>query len=160
MSPTHATALAELAALVARGNALASDLLGVLELERDALTAGRVEDIDACGARKVALLTELETLEADRASLATAAGLDAERLDDAFASAALTAKAAPGWESLLGTLRACHEANAVNGQITLQRRRHVERALHILRGTGEQAAGLYGPDGRDAPLDAAELARA
>ena len=160
MSSTRATALSEIATLIARGNVLAADLLDVLERERDALAAGRVEDIDACGAHKLSLLSELETLETDRAALASAASITPMGLDDALAAAGLAASAAPGWEALLGALRACHEANAVNGQITLQRRRHVERALHILRGTGRDNAGLYGPDGRDAPVDAAELARA
>ncbi len=160
MSTTRATALSEIATRVARGNALAADLLGVLDEERDALAAGRVEDIDACGARKLSLLTELETLESDRAGLAAAAGIVPTGLDDAFAGAGLAARAAPGWEALLAALRACHEANAVNGHITLHRRRHVERALHSLRGTGRENAGIYGPDGRDAPVDTAELARA
>lgn len=153
-------AIRELAELIGQSNAHARSFLQLLNDERGALASGDVSAIDHHGQRKAELIDLLERLDTDRSALADAAGISAANYDTEFTRYDASNLAAPGWAALLDTLRACHEANAVNGQIAAQRRRHVEQALGILHGTGAADGAVYGPDGMSATPDAAEIARA
>lgn len=152
--------VAELAAIVAQSNALATDLLDVLNDERKALAAGDVENIDLCGQRKSACVARMDELDTDRQALCSALGLGDAELDAVFRQHGVASEAAAGWQRFLHSLASCREANAVNGQITLRRRRHVEKALHILRGGQFEDGGIYGPDGRDHVTTATVLGQA
>jgi len=49
------------------------------------------------------------------------------------------------WDQLLDTAEQCREQNQANGSLVETHRRHVQRALDLLRGT--EATPTYGPSG-------------
>lgn len=123
--------------------AVAERLSHVLEREKAALIDQDVDAIERAVAAKHSAAADLETLEERRQDLCRDLLGDATPERGAL-SAALDDPQL--WPRFCAALRACHEANAVNGRLVNLRRRHVRQALHILSGSPRDAADTYGPD--------------
>lgn len=109
-----------------------ADLASVLETEAQAIRGADVEALDRAGARKQALMQQLEKLDAERVPLARDSAADASR--DAQ------------WRQVLEGLRDCRELNQRNGSVVGQRLGHVRQALSILTGRSSDAS-VYGRSG-------------
>lgn len=114
-------------------------LAHVLEAERAALGAANSEVLDQMGARKQALMLQLEQLDAERLQLGRELPAAATRLE-------------PVWARVMQSLRVCQQLNQRNGNAVNQRLNQVRQALSILTGhageselysrTGELRASL------------------
>jgi flagellar biosynthesis protein FlgN len=112
----------------------AVDQLGqVLEAERTALNTSSSDALDQAGARKQALMQQLERLDAERQLLGR------ER-------SALAAALEPGWAQVVQSLRQCHLLNQRNGRAVNQRLTQVRQALAVLTGHAGESE-LYGCSG-------------
>jgi flagella synthesis protein FlgN len=108
-------------------------LAQVLEAERTALGDSDSEALDQAGARKQALMLQLEQLDIERQQLG--------REHPAIAGAL-----EPTWAGIVQSLRRCQQLNQRNGGAVSQRLSQVRKALAILTGhTGE--SGLYDRSG-------------
>lgn len=108
-------------------------LMQVLASERSALDASNSEALDQAGARKQALMQQLEQLDAERLQLSRELPDAAVRLE-------------PVWADIVHALRACQQLNQRNGNAVSQRLGQVRQALSILTGhVGESE--LYGRTG-------------
>lgn len=148
MSPPLRQEFAEaLAAVQAEMRQGLEQLAQVLEAERAALDGGDIEALDRAGARKQALMQQLEQLDAERRLLAreqpqAPAGPD------------------PDWTAIVQSLQHCHRLNQRNGGIVGQRLQLVRQALAVLTGA-DSDSGLYDRSGelhacaRSRPLAAA-----
>jgi flagella synthesis protein FlgN len=108
-------------------------LAQVLEAERTALDTGDSEALDRAGARKQALMLQLEQLDAERQQLAREQA---------------TTDSAPerAWAGIVQSLRHCQLLNQRNGSAVNQRLTLVRQALAVLTGhVGESE--LYGRSG-------------
>lgn len=148
MSPPLRQECVEALAAVQGDMRLALDLLTqVLEAEHDALGQGDIEALDHAGARKQALMQQLEQLDAERRLL-----LQPEPQ--------LQATPDPAWSAIEQSLRHCQQLNQRNGGVVSQRLHSVRQALAVLRGTDDNN-GLYDRSGelhaspRSRPLAAA-----
>lgn len=102
-------------------------LAQVLETERAALGAANSEVLDQAGARKQALMLQLEQLDAERLQLSRELPATATRLE-------------PVWTRFVQSLRTCQQLNQRNGSAVNQRLSQVRQALSILTGhVGESA---------------------
>ncbi|TAL71624.1 MAG: flagellar protein FlgN [Rhodanobacter sp.] len=126
-----------------------AQLGSVLAAERVALHDGDTEAIDQTGARKQALMQQLEAL-------------DAERQQFAREQPQVAASRNPAWRELVTALQQCQEQNLRNGNLASQRLRAVRQALAILTGGDDDGNGLYDSGGglrgdimRSRPLAAA-----
>ena len=108
-------------------------LAQVLEAERTALDAGDSEALDRAGARKQALMLQLEQLDAERRQLGR---------EQATTNAALE----PAWAGIVQSLRQCQQLNQRNGSAVNQRLNLVRQALAVLTGHAGES-GLYGRSG-------------
>jgi flagellar biosynthesis protein FlgN len=112
----------------------AVDQLGqVLEAERTALNTSSSDALDQAGARKQALMQQLERLDAERQLLARE-------------HPALTAALEPVWAQVVQSLRQCHLLNQRNGRTVNQRLTQVRQALAVLTGHAGESE-LYGCSG-------------
>lgn len=109
-------------------------LAATLAAEREALVAADAAALDRAGARKQALMQQLEQLDAERVQMS--------RLEPAAA-----AQLEPRWREVLALLRNCHELNQRNGSLVGQRLAQVRQALAVLTGQGGDAKAVYGPAG-------------
>ena len=112
----------------------AVDLLGqVLETERTALDTSNSAALDDAGARKQAIMQQLEQLDAERQLLSR------EQPD-------VAAALAPVWARIVHSLRQCHQLNQRNGSTVNLRLTQVRQALAVLTGHAGESE-LYGRSG-------------
>jgi flagella synthesis protein FlgN len=128
---------------------VARKLAEVLEAEREALTGNSPEAVCEKAAQKVQLLERFESLEIERRGL--------------YAQAGLPATAAPAhtitrrWQSLMGLLAACRNANETNGLIVNLKQGQIRQLLDVIRGG---PSITYGPQGQTFAAAVRPLARA
>lgn len=134
--------------------AVAEQLGHVLACEKTALIDQDLDAIERAIAAKHNAAADLETLEAQRRKLCqellgspTPAG---ETITQALDDPAL-------WPRFCDALRACHEANAVNGRLVTLRRRHVRQALQVLTGHAGDDVATYGPQAQPAGAPASQV---
>ncbi|MHB1057524.1 MAG: flagella synthesis protein FlgN [Rhodanobacter sp.] len=113
-------------------------LAQVLEAERTALDAGDSEALDQAGARKQALMLQLEQLDDERRQLG--------REQPGREQAATDASPEPAWAGIVQSLRHCQQLNQRNGNAVNQRLNLVRQALAVLTGHAGES-GLYGRSG-------------
>jgi flagella synthesis protein FlgN len=111
-----------------------TELAATLAAEREALVGADAPALDRAGARKQALMQQLEQLDAERVQLLKVEPSAAARVESR-------------WREVLELLRGCHEMNQRNGSLVSQRLTQVREALAVLSGQGGDARGLYGPGG-------------
>ncbi|APX93291.1 flagellar protein FlgN [Halomonas sp. 1513] len=135
-----------LAAHLARQQQRLEALVTLLEQEREALCAGRVDgqQLNELAAGKQALFDELDRLESQRRSAQHKLGY-AEGLPGAEA-AARDADCLHAWLAMRDSAERARHLNAQNGELITTRLNHNQRTLNFLH----EAAGkaLYGPDGQ------------
>ncbi|MFC5580242.1 flagella synthesis protein FlgN [Rhodanobacter terrae] len=108
-------------------------LVQVLGAERTALDTANSEALDHAGARKQALMQQLEQLDAERRLLSREQPALADALE-------------PVWARIVQSLRHSHLLNQRNGSAVNQRLSQVRQALAVL--TGHAGEGeLYGRSG-------------
>lgn len=132
--PLHRELETALAAVVEDLHRSVTELGATLAAEREALVGADAIALDRAGARKQALMQQLEQLDAERVQML--------KLDPAAA-----APLEPRWREVLELLRGCHELNQRNGSLVSQRLSQVREALAVLSGQGGDAKGVYGPAG-------------
>lgn len=132
--PLHQELEAALSAVVEDLHRSATELGATLAAEREALVAADAPALDHAGARKQALMQQLEQLDAERVQML--------KLEPSAA-----ARVEPRWREVLELLRGCHELNQRNGSLVGQRLSQVREALAVLTGQGGDARGVYGPGG-------------
>ena len=125
---------AALAAVVEDLHRSVTELAAALAAEREALVGADAAALDRAGARKQALMQQLEQLDAERVQLLKVEPSAAAQVE-------------PRWREVLELLRSCHETNQRNGSLVNQRLAQVREALAVLSGQGGDARGLYGPGG-------------
>ncbi|MEM7082016.1 MAG: flagellar protein FlgN [Pseudomonadota bacterium] len=123
-------------------------LLRVLHNERDALSAGNVEQLDYCGQQKADCVVQLETVDSRRAQQCRELGIRNDDIDEFLA--AHKCSDGTSWQHFTTRLASCRDANSLNNALVRIRRGHIEKALGILRGASGDTP-LYGPDGLDTP---------
>jgi|SRR5690348_5453674 len=123
-----------LAAVVEDLHRSVTELAATLAAEREALVGADAAALDRAGARKQALMQQLEQLDAERVQLLKVEPSAAAQVE-------------PRWREVLELLRGCHEMNQRNGSLVSQRLTQVREALAVLSGQGGDARGLYGPGG-------------
>lgn len=139
---------AHLLALLSREIELARQLLNALEQEHDALEQHSASAIQAALELKTERLAQFERSETERRRALSSLDIADNRgaIDAYFADQAKEMPAlAQLWTELLDLAEACRRQNQSNGALVDTQRRHVQRALDILR--GEPDATTYGPDG-------------
>lgn len=109
------------------------ELTQALQAERTALGAGDSEALNRVGARKQALMLQLEQLDAERLQLCRESPAAATRLEQ-------------DWVQIVQSLRDSQRLNQRNGDEVNQRLRQVRKALSILTGHASES-GLYGRAG-------------
>jgi flagella synthesis protein FlgN len=132
--PLHHELEAALAAVVEDLHRSAAELGSTLAAEREALVGADAAALDRAGARKQALMQQLEQLDAERVQML--------KLEPAAA-----AQIEPRWHDVLELLKGCHELNQRNGNLVSQRLVQVREALAVLTGQGGDARSVYGPGG-------------
>jgi len=132
--PLHHELETALGAVVEDLYQAATELGSTLASERQALVAADSGALDRAGARKQALMQQLEQLDAERVQML--------KLEPAAA-----AQVEPRWREVLEVLRGCHELNQRNGSLVSQRLTQVREALAVLTGQGGDAKSVYGPGG-------------
>lgn len=138
---------ATLAAVVEDMRLATNELAATLETEREALIGADAAALDQIGARKHALMQQLEQY-------------DAERLQLIQATPAAAALLEADWKQVLQSLETCRQLNLRNGTLVGQRLAQVRRALAVLTGQPGES-GIYGPSGElRARLRSQQLARA
>jgi flagella synthesis protein FlgN len=108
-------------------------LAQVLEAERAALVTGNSEALDQAGARKQALMLQLEQLDAERQQLGREQTATQSELE-------------PVWAGIVQSLRHCQLLNQRNGSAVNQRLNLVRQALAVLTGRAGESE-LYGRSG-------------
>lgn len=124
-----------------------------LTAEREALSRHNLNSLNQHTEAKKELLLRLEAMEVRRRQILNDVGLDpggdlpVPELD------AL-------WQSIIDELRACQEANEINGSILRRHQAQTERALDLLAGR-DRREGVYRADGQPATRsESAEIAKA
>ncbi len=110
-----------------------NELAQVLETERMALGAGDSDALNRAGARKQALMFQLEQLDAERLQLSRESPAAATRLEQ-------------DWLQVVQSLGDSQRLNQRNGDEVNQRLRQVRKALSVLTGHAGES-GLYGRAG-------------
>lgn len=161
-SPTQnqAQSVAELATIVQESCECAKALLNVLEQEHEALCSGDVAGIDRCGQTKTDCVSKIESLSLERIEMCRVLAVVDTSIDDFLSVHNKDVRPEHSWQSLLVCLQQCREANELNGRVAFLRRRHVERALQVLRGGEHNGPGLYGPNGLDETKNVTTLGQA
>jgi flagellar biosynthesis/type III secretory pathway chaperone len=137
----------------------ARSLQTTLDAERAVLTGNSPEAVLEKAARKTELFGEIETLEAQRRELCSAASISLPNLRRGRASviSGVPEQVADRWHSLLELIAGCRLANEVNGYIINARRGQVNQLFQVIRGGGPV---LYGPQGKTFATSLRALARA
>lgn len=123
-------------------------LLEALRLENEALAERQSDAIETAVRAKQAQLEVFELCERNRRQWLKQAGVTEER--SAIREFLSTQPEVPTeliseWDRLLELATQCHNQNKANGALVEIHRRHVQRALDLLRGT--QDTPTYGPAG-------------
>ena len=134
----------------------ATRLAAVLEAERDALTGTSPERVSETAADKVRLLEAFEQLELERRRLCAESGISTGDAASADANPGLARSLSQRWQSLMGLLAACRNANETNGLILNLKMGQVRQLLDIVRGG---PAVTYGPNGQTFAAAVRPLAR-
>lgn len=111
----------------------AEQLVQVLEAERAALNTTNSEALDQSGARKQAVMAQLEQLDAERQLLCRERPAMSGALEEA-------------WARIVQSLRHCQRLNQRNGSAVNQRLTQVRQALAVLTGHAGESE-LYGRSG-------------
>lgn len=129
----------------------ARQLLGVLDVERDALVRRDLNALAAAARDKQRLSLELEKLGARQRGLLDAAGLRADKEGLwGFLESERDERLQEQWLELTNVLDQCRLKNRINGGIIEVSRRFSGQVLELLRGsTG--TGRLYGPGGETQP---------
>jgi flagellar biosynthesis protein FlgN len=114
-------------------SATTTQLINILDEERQALECADSKALNRSGEAKQMLLRRLEQLDVERLHLSNT-GNDATQQTDSI------------WRDLLKTLAVCRDKNQRNGALVNQRLTQVRRALSVLTGNDSQA-GTYGQNG-------------
>lgn len=139
----------DIAALLVKEIAVVLRLTAVLTEEQDALKQSRVADLQDVTARKLALIDEINRLEADRLQLIgevdIARGRNAmeQWLSDHPADTVL----AVNWKKLLDSAREAQHLHAVNAQLIDMQLRQTTEILAVLTQSAD-APSLYGASGQ------------
>ena len=128
----------------------ASQLLGLLKGERDALTESNADVMNEMSAKKQPLLVLLEQLGRQREAVLQAAGFSSGKDGlEAFIENQ-TERDALVLNTVLNSLReaaqACRDNNQINGGIVNVNRQYLQKAMSILRGRDVNPSS-YGPGG-------------
>lgn len=113
--------------------ATTSQLIAILDEEREALGCADAQALNRAGEAKQMLMRRLEQL-------------DVERLHLSGTSADAAQQVEPMWRELLKSLAVCRDKNLRNGTLVGQRLAQVRRALAVLTGNDAQS-GTYGQNG-------------
>jgi flagellar biosynthesis/type III secretory pathway chaperone len=145
-------ARAGLAALTTREIALVDQFIALLQKEQDTLRSANPEPLAEIGAAKVALVEQLNELEAERRAALDISSEEKTRSAMATWLAAHPAEqqAARDWQTLLtlaSEAKQLHETNATLIALHLQQ---TSDALHILDSRRANDS-LYGSNGQSAP---------
>ncbi|MFC5436821.1 flagella synthesis protein FlgN [Rhodanobacter umsongensis] len=132
-SPLQHELNAALAAVLDDMQQAVAQLGQVLQAERTALDTSSSEALDQAGARKQAIMQQLEQLDAERQLLGR---------EQPEAAAALE----PVWARIVVSLRECHLLNQRNGSAVNLRLTQVRQALAVLTGHAGESE-LYGRSG-------------
>lgn len=134
MSPNLQAELgAALRAVLDEMSATTSQLIAVLDEEREALNVADAKALNRAGEAKQMLMRRLEQLDVERLHLCNTSGEAAQQVE-------------PQWQELLKSLAVCRDRNQHNGALVGQRLAQVRRALAVLTGDDTQA-GTYGQNG-------------
>jgi flagella synthesis protein FlgN len=114
-------------------SATATQLINVLDEEREALEAADAKALNRSGEAKQMLLRRLEQLDVERLHLSNTSTEAAQQTDSI-------------WRDLLKLLAVCRDKNQRNGALVNQRLTQVRRALSVLTGNDSQI-GTYGQNG-------------
>ena len=144
------TSLQQLSSILRAEEDAASQLLVLLESERDALTTSDSETMDEMSAKKQPFVVHLEQLSRQREEMLKIEGFPAGKDGlDAFIANQSTTEAS-ALKILVAKLRttafACKEHNQINGSIVNVNRQYLQKAMSILRGR-DMTASSYGPGG-------------
>ncbi|MBB6240860.1 flagellar protein FlgN [Rhodanobacter sp. MP1X3] len=127
IAPLQAELDDALRAIVDDMSAATTQLILVLDEEREALNRADANALNRAGEAKQMLMRRLEQL-------------DAERLHMSSSSAHATQAVQPAWSALLKTLTTCRDKNQRNGALVGQRLSQVRRALSVLTGNGNESS--------------------
>lgn len=119
--PLQAELDSALRTVVDEMSAAATQLISVLDEEREALNSADASALNRAGEAKQLLMRQLEQL-------------DAERLHMRTASLPASQETQPAWGNVLNSLLACRDKNLRNGALVSQRLTQVRRALSALTG--------------------------
>lgn len=108
-------------------SATTTQLINVLDEEREALGSADAKALNRAGEAKQMLMRRLEQLDVERLHLSNTNADVAQQTD-------------PIWRDLLKTLTVCRDKNQRNGALVNQRLTQVRRALSVLTGNDSQAA--------------------
>jgi flagellar biosynthesis protein FlgN len=114
-------------------SATATQLINILDEEREALEAADAKALNRSGEAKQMLLRRLEQLDVERLHLSNTSSEAAQQTDSI-------------WRDLLKLLAVCRDKNQRNGALVNQRLTQVRRALSVLTGSDSQI-GTYGQNG-------------
>lgn len=133
---------------------LAAALLQSLDEEKRALTNRDRPQIEACATQKLALMSQLETLEQNRCQELSQwiPGVNPRQMSRVYAHIPKEQQpyAAKQFRQLRQSLRACARQNQINGAIIHVAKQFTQRVLATLRGQTNLApdSPLYGPNGQ------------
>jgi flagella synthesis protein FlgN len=134
MSPNLQAELgAALRAVLDEMSATTSQLITVLDEEREALNVADANALNRSGEAKQMLMRRLEQLDVERLHLCSTSTEAAQQVETQ-------------WQELLKSLTVCRDKNQRNGALVGQRLAQVRRALAVLTGSKTQT-GTYGQNG-------------
>jgi flagellar biosynthesis protein FlgN len=113
--------------------ATTTQLISILDEEREALECADAKALNRSGEAKQMLLRRLEQLDVERLHLSNTSSEAAQQTDSQ-------------WRDLLKSLSVCRDKNQRNGALVNQRLTQVRRALSVLTGNDSQI-GTYGQNG-------------
>jgi flagellar biosynthesis protein FlgN len=113
--------------------ATTTQLISILDEEREALECADAKALNRSGEAKQMLLRRLEQLDVERLHLSNTSNEAAQQTDSQ-------------WRDLLKSLSVCRDKNQRNGALVNQRLTQVRRALSVLTGNDSQI-GTYGQNG-------------
>ncbi|RUL76116.1 flagella synthesis protein FlgN [Dyella choica] len=134
MSPNLQAELgAALRAVLDEMGATTSQLIAVLDEEREALNVADAKALNRAGEAKQMLMRRLEQLDVERLHLCSTSAEAAQQVE-------------ARWQELLKSLAVCRDQNQHNGALVGQRLTQVRRALAVLTGNATQER-TYGQNG-------------
>ncbi|NQY27083.1 MAG: flagellar protein FlgN [Piscirickettsiaceae bacterium] len=144
------TSFQQLSSVLQEEYNIASQLLVILNSERDALVKSETEIMDKMSADKQPLIVKLEQLGRQRELIVQADGFSSGKAGlDAFITNQNEANTLQ-LNTLLKQLRvvaqACRENNQINGGIVNVNRQYLHKAISLLRGRDTEITS-YGPGG-------------